>query len=285
MQPSNAIKKISLRDNFNTDSSGIRKLFQFYNQASTYKNIVLEVDMYNMGFFDANLSCLFYAILYKLNKDNGLTFELDLEYLRDNYDVLFRNGLFIQGDNLKDERESTIQLKTFDPNAGDDSEFIRYIKEEVLNHRGMPGFSESVKRGILQELTEISGNIALHSKTDDPFFVCGQYYPNKGYLIFSIVDLGVGFLPAIQQKTSGLVKDHAQAILWALEKGNTTKKGTPGGLGLYQLKKYCNDNNSLMQIVSGDKFWNSESVSGFTFSLGTKFVGSVINLLFSDKIS
>lgn len=198
--------------------------------------------------------------------------------------MLFRNGLFIQGDNVKDERDSTIQLKSFDPNAGDDTEFIRYIKEDVLNHRGMPNFSESVKMGILQELTEISGNIALHSKTDDPFFVCGQYYPNKGYLVFSIVDLGIGFLPAIKQKTNGKVEDHAQAILWALEKGNTTKKGAPGGLGLYQLKKYCTENNSLMQIVSGDKFWNSESASGFTFSLGSKFAGSVINLLFSDKI-
>lgn len=213
MQPINTINMISLKDNFNTDSRGIKKLFQFYDQASQYQNEILEIDMYKMGFFDANLSCLFYAILYKLNKEKGLTFKLDRKYLRDQYDVLFRNGLFIQGEDVDDERESTIRLKSFDPNAADDTDFIKYIEQDVLNHRGMPDFPKSVKMGILQELTEISSNIALHSKTDDPFFVCGQYYPRKGYLIFSIVDLGVGFLPAIQKKTKGKVKNHGQAIL------------------------------------------------------------------------
>tara|TARA_Y100001968_G_C19450328_1_gene768107 strand:- start:5393 stop:6244 length:852 start_codon:yes stop_codon:yes gene_type:complete len=282
LQNNRIITKIDIEGNLNTDSRGIKKLFQFYNKAVGYKNQVIEIDMYKMGFFDANLSCVLYAILYKLNKDNGLKFALDFEYLQKEYSVLFRNGLFIEGEAV-DERESTIQLKSFQPNADNDEEFVSYITNDVLGHRGMPNFSRKVKLGIAQELTEISSNIIQHSRTNDPFFVCGQYFPKKNLLNFSIVDIGVGFLPAIREKESKIT-DHGSAIIWALESGNTTKKDVPGGLGLHNLLKYCEANNSYMQIVSGDKFWNSESMPGFTMSLGCEFAGSVINLLFSDKI-
>ncbi len=276
------VTKINIEGNLNTDSRGVKKLFQFYNNAVKYKNQIIEIDMYNMGFFDANLSCVLYAILYKLNKDNGLKFELDFDYLQRKYSVLFRNGLFIEGEAV-DERESTIQLKSFQPNSDNDEEFVNYITNDVLSHRGMPDFSRKVKLGIAQELTEISSNIMQHSQANDPFFVCGQYFPKNNLLKFSIVDIGVGFLPAIREKEANIT-DHGSAIIWALESGNTTKKDVPGGLGLHNLRKYCDENNSYMQIISGDKFWNSESMPGFTMSLGCEFAGAIINLLFSDKI-
>ena len=275
---------LTLQGELYTNFSGVRNLFDFYHKANDYSNTTVYIDMYHLGWIDANLSSLFHAILFKLGKENNLKFSTDLNFLKSKFDVLFRNGLFVTGNEVVDERQSTVVLKEFA--SDDDKGFIKYIKDDLLNHRGMPNFSENVKKGILNELIEVQNNILLHAKTPFPLFVCGQYYPRQNALIFSIVDLGVGFLPAIKTKTNGEVGNDYEAIIWALEKGNTTKTDCPGGLGLYNLKEYCKKNNSNIQIITGNTFWSSEfETTIFDYrEFSNPFVGTIINLLFSDKI-
>jgi len=276
---------LSLEGEMSTNFSGIKRLFEFYHNANEYSNLTLFIDMYHLDWIDANLSSLFSAILFKLNKENNLIFSTDINYLKEKFDVLFRNGFFISNDKTLDERNSTVVLTKFYPN--EDKKFIDYIEKDLLNHRGMPSFDKSTKAGILNELVEVYSNIGLHAKTEYPFFVCGQYYPKQEELIFSIVDLGVGFLPAIKNKTDGKIDDDFKAISWALEKGNTTKaNGSVGGLGLYNLKNYCKKNNSKIQIVSGNTYWSSEfETTMFDYrEFANPFVGSIINLLFSHKM-
>jgi hypothetical protein len=277
------IPVLSLKGEIFTNYSGIKQLFRLYHQGRDFSNLTLSIDMYKLEWIDANLSSLFYAILYKLAVENNLRFSTDVSYLKNKFDVLFRNGFFVNEEEVIDERKSTVVLKEFLP--GDDKAYISYIEHDLMNHRGMPKFSKEVKQGILNELIEVYTNIGLHARTDHPFFVCGQYYPKQENLIFTIVDLGVGFLTPINEKIPAIDNDF-DAIMWALEKSNTTKVGTPGGLGLYQLRKYCENNNSDMQILTGDIFWSSELASTvFDFrKFPQPFVGTTINLIFSQKM-
>ena len=269
-----------LSGNISTNFAGTKKLFEFYKSASDYYNETIYLDFYHLNWFDANLSALFGSILTKLNKENNLVFSTDINYLREHFDVLFRNGFFKNGTKIADEQQSTINYKSISPN--DKTGFIDYIENDLLNHRGMPNFSEKEKDEILESLIEVFCNIQIHSKSTEDFYVCGQYYPEKKILTFSMVDIGIGFLPAIKERTENVINNDYDAIKWALKKRNTTKS-SPGGLGLYDLNSYFNRTKGNLQIITGDTFWSTELenavIKKFTFQ--TPYVGSILNLFFN----
>ncbi|MBG7611053.1 hypothetical protein IU405_02215 [Polaribacter sp. BAL334] len=274
---------LHLSDNFYTDFSGIKRLFEFYKSASDYYNETIYIDFYDLNWFDANLSALFGSILAKLNKENNLKFSTDMKFLEEHFDVLFRNGFLRSEETYSNEQQSTVSFKSFSPTDKDG--FINYIENDLLKHRGMPNFSENDKNIILDSLIEVFCNIQVHSKSDEPFYVCGQYYPKQGFLTFSMVDLGVGFLPEIEKKTKGVVDNDYDAIKWALEKKNTTKKNRPGGLGLYNLNSYFYKTKGNFQIITGDTFWSLELESTVMkkFHFPNPYVGSILNLFFNYK--
>lgn len=273
--------KISIEDNLYTDFSGIKRLFDFYHSANLHKNTNIYIDFSNLNWLDANLSALLGSMLYKLSHNNNLTFSTDLYYVYNKFDVLFRNGFLDLDKTIIDEKKSTISFRSF--NSSDKTNFIDYVKNDLLSHRSMPFFSGEDQDKIIHALIEIFCNIQTHANTCDPFFVCGQYYATKKQLIFTMVDLGVGFLPAIQKKTGGEISDSSNAILWALKKKNTTKSNNIGGLGLYDLDKYFNETNGNLQIITGDCFWGIELKDTiFNHRIFQKpYIGSVINLFFS----
>lgn len=271
---------LHISGNFSTNFSGIKRLFDFYKKASEYYNDTIYIDFYDLEWFDANLSALFASILAKLSKENGLNFSTDLNFLEEHFDVLFRNGFLRTDKKIDDEQQSTVSFRSF--NIDDKDGFIDYVENDLLKHRGMPVFSENEKDNIIDSLIEVYCNIQVHSKTKDLFYVCGQYYPKQGFLAFSMVDLGVGFLPAINKKTEGVINNSYDAIKWALKKRNTTKENCPGGLGLFDLNKYFDKTNGNFQIITGDTFWSLELETTVInkFHFPNPYVGSILNLFF-----
>ena len=272
---------ISLKGSINTDFVGIQKLYRFYEDAKSYFDNTIHINFYELKFLDGNLCALFHSMLHKLHISNRLFFETDYTFIRTKFDVLARNG-FIPNLDIQDDQKSTVALHQFSSSNFDD--YISYIENELLNHRGMT-LSSTDQDKILDCFIEIFSNIEIHSKTDEPFFACGQYFPQEKMLKFTIVDLGVGFLPAIQHKTGGKISKHEEAIVWALKNRNSTKADAPGGLGLTTLQNHFQINGGGMQIVTGDAYW----VMSSTTNIGRykKFTshgfGSMINLLFSYK--
>lgn len=271
---------IHIKDNLYTDFSGIKRLFSFYKEASQYYNTTVFIDFYHLTWFDANLSALFGSMLNKLSVDNNLIFSTDLIFVKQKFNVLFRNGFLHSGDSVADEQQSTISFMNFDPT--DKVGFVQYIENDLLCHRGMPKLSQKNKDKIIDSLIEVFCNIQIHSKSTSPFYVCGQYYPQKGSLVFSMVDLGVGFLPAISEKTKGVIDDSYNAIKWALTKGNTTKDLNIGGLGLNDLYNYFKTSRGNLQIITGDAFWAIDIENNHLnhFKFESPYVGAIINLFF-----
>lgn len=245
---------LKLEGNLSTNFAGISKLFQFYHNAAIYTDKIIFIDFYHLQWFDANLSALLGAILDKLHKENNLTFSTDLTFLEEKFDVLFRNG-FLNSEKYEiDERQSTVSFYQFD--ITDEKSFITYIEKELMCHRGMPQLSENQSLAIVDSLTEVFNNIQIHSYSLYDCFVCGQYFPKQKNLVFTMLDLGVGFLPAINKKTKGAISNDYDAVKWALKKSNSTKENSVGGLGLFQLEKYFLDTKGDMQIITGDVFWS-----------------------------
>ena len=276
---------VALKDRIDTSFSGYKKLLEFYRTCRDHTNQMVHIDFYELEWIDANNSALFEAILYKLSKENGLMFSSDLEFLQAKFEVLFRNGFLKTGEKVEDHKRSTVPSKSFD--CKDKNGVCKYITEELMNHRGMPNLDSKTKEMIEDDLIEIFCNASYHSNTTDPIFVSGQYYPGQSLLKFTMVDLGDGFLPKINDVTKGKVTTSLEAIKWALE-GNSSKlvkERTPGGLGISRINAYMTQNNGHLEIITGDGHWSS-TYKGTIFEggrtiEGLTLPGTTINLVFN----
>jgi hypothetical protein len=277
------VNTLKLKHSIYTDFSGYKQLASFYHTATNYADTQIEICFRDLEWFDANLSSLLHAMLHKLNKERGLTFVTNTDIIHDRFDVLCRNGFINTGRAVKDVRNSTLPNHQFDPS--DKHGFVSYVERYLLDHRGMPRLTADLHNQILDDMIELYSNINYHSNTTDPCFVCGQYYPTQGFLVFTLTDLGDGFLPKIQRKTNGAVNTSLDAIHWAL-KGNSTKEGAPGGLGLKNMYQYLKQNKGILQVVTGNGYWGNDMENTF-FNEGRilpeAFTGTTINLFFKHK--
>lgn len=275
----------SLEDKIQTTYSGYNQLSRFYHFCLAHPTPTnFHLDFTNVEWFDGNLSALLLAMVYDLKKKFGHVVTTDADVIKERFDVLFRNGFMNGGVPFYDDRQSTIPIRAFQTN--DSEGFCSYVFNDLLTHRGMPdSLTAELKEKINEDLLEVFCNTHHHANTNDPFFVGGQYYPRQGYLKFTMVDLGDGFLPRIKRATNGAITTNLDAILWALE-GNSSKSvldNCPGGLGIKHMLKYCRASGGALQIISCDGFWSSDLVNTIFMDgrvLPTAFIGTTINLFF-----
>lgn len=279
---SNTIRTTTARE-IATNYAGLEELLNFYTWSQSQSAGRLTWNFSPAFHLDANLSAVVLAIIHKLKREKNVYIFVELGELRN---VFFRNGLIGhlkgEGNNnpYPDYRESTIPVTTFDQN--DDEAFCVYLRRQFFGHRGLMKVSGGVKEALCMHYEEVFTNVGLHADTSLPVFTCGQYFPEKNQLRFTLVDLGVGFLPKIRAATGNAVTDDRSAILWATEGMNSTKdkqRFGPGGTGLKEIKKYCNENNGTLHICSGKGYVSMVKGRTTEHTLKTPFPGSVISII------
>lgn len=263
------------QNNIDTSPSGHKKLVEFYESLSDHPPTAVVLDLEKVNFIDANQCALLGAMIAKLAKENAHDFSCYGDQIDGRFNILKRNG-FINSDGAPEKHHGTsVPLATFQ--TEDDVGFLDYISNELLGHSALRKHTK-FRNEAIDHFSELFANISTHARTTEEVFVCGQYYPRSRTLNFSIVDLGVGFLPPIQEHTNGDIKTAERAIDWAL-KGNTTKKDAPGGLGIASLYRYCAENRGSFNIISGDCYWGNN-----LGTLGNRkvrpFCGTTIHLIF-----
>lgn len=275
-------------DGIYTNAVGIKQLLSFYDKCVQYKDCIIKINLDNLLWLDGNLCAMLGGIIYQLKTNNNLQFCIDAAQVVKKCQILFSNEFIPVEQNLNlYKKDSCIPFKGFYPKQKD--EFTDYIEYEVLSHHSMPNFSSETKDKLIDDLIEVYGNIDKHADTNHPFFVCGQHFPKQAIVRFTLCDLGVGFYKKIQARKPEIVKNHGDAILWAI-KGNSTKSDAPGGKGLFNLHKYFKENNGGIQIFSGDTNWCSKTMEqnvplrpNGIHNVNLNFVGATINLEFNLK--
>ncbi len=267
-----------------TNHAGVSELLKFYSWARQYRYAGIQLNISPCNSMDANLSALLLAIVHKLKTENKVFVFL---ITADHMNVFLRNGLIAHlagKGNINpytDYRESTIPCTSFD--TTDDEGFCGYIRKDFFGHRGMDQIKSTTKITLATHFEEIFVNVLQHANTSYPVFTCGQYFPERNVLKFTLVDLGEGFLKKITEKTNGEVASNNAAILWATYNLNTTKDIKtfgPGGTGLKELKKYCAENDGSLHICSGDGYVNFIKDRTLEHHLTQPLPGSLINLIF-----
>lgn len=236
----------------------------------------VEIDMKLTRWFDADMCAALGAILYslgeRLNTVNLIHVNQEVEK------ILSKNGFLSHYGRTKipDQWGTTIAYQRFD--VKDDRYFSGYIDNQLIHRSEIPKMLPGLLKKFRESIFEIFSNAVLHSKTDMGIFSCGQFFPNRNRLDFTVADLGVGMRQNIKNYT-GLKLTPEESITWATAKRNTTKRGkVPGGLGLKLLCEFIDLNGGCIQIVSDAGYWHRRNSEIVTKPLSYPFPGTVVNL-------
>ncbi|MDL1974769.1 MAG: ATP-binding protein [Deltaproteobacteria bacterium] len=192
--------------------------------------------------------------------------------------ILSKNGFLSNygREKIPDHWGTTIPYQRFD--VKDDRYFAGYIENEFMQRSEIPVMSPGLQKKFRESIFEIFSNAVLHSQTKMGIFSCGQFFPKRDRLDFSVADLGIGIRRNVKEN-AGLDLAPENAIIWATEGRNTTKRGQiPGGLGLKLLSEFIDLNGGRIQIVSDTGYWKREKRKIFTARLDLPFPGTVVSV-------
>ena len=261
----------------NNTFESYQKLISFYE---SNKNKLFEEVHINLGhFFAANMSAALGAVLDEFTSNlNRVYFESISPQIEA---ILLKNDFltYYGGQRAIDRNKTTIKFQKLKPTDG--KYFKNYVIEELIEGHmaDLPKMSQGVKEKMVEGIYEIFVNAQIHSKTDF-IYTCGQFYPNKNKIEFTIVDTGIGFKERINQRFSRNLSA-VQAITWAVQDKMTTKVGVSGGIGLAVLKEFIRMNKGKMQIVSDDGFFQFDESGQVTRTFNGQFPGTIVNLQFN----
>ena len=263
-----------IKSNYN----GYETFVDLYHKIKDYSFSKIYLDFDLTTWFDANLCAVMGAILARVTENVN---EIYFQGLSESLEDLFKRNHFLShfgGVQLPDNRLSCIEYRKF--KTTDEKLFKNYLDNDLLSTRAMPVMSKQLKKRINESLFEVFNNAVNHGHTKY-IFSCGQYYPRKKCLDFTIVDLGTTIKKNVN-KYLNISKNGSEAILWAIEEGHTTRTGNiPGGLGLSFTRDFIRLNEGTIQIISSTGFWQQNKRSTQeTKELASYFPGTIVNFEF-----
>lgn len=171
---------------------------------------------------------------------------------------------------------SVIPLSGFSPDQT--HRFIDYLDKYMVAERGLPAVSAALRLRIVRGFGELFSNYSLHSKTDMDVFTCGQMYPTKHILAFTISDCGIGIPRGVSLFLGSGISD-LDAIDWAMTENNTTRSlDVSGGLGLKVLQEFVDLNGGSISIYSGRGHWVRRQSAVSKVLMRNPFPGTMITV-------
>lgn len=278
---------IEIPNNIRSDFNGFDWFVNTYHGIKDINFETITFDFQYCRWFEANLCAVLGAICHKATQNLN-----DIEFINiaSSVELVFSKNEFLKHFGGKwvfiDLNKTTIKYRRYQ--STEQGLFKKYLDDELLSKEDMPNMTDLLKKKINESIFEIFENAVTHGASEY-VFSCGQYYPQKSppRIDFTIVDLGKGIKSNVNQFLSKSLSG-AEAINWAVEKNNTTKRGnTPGGLGLKLIRDFLRVNKGEIQIVSADGFWQQDKKNNiFASDLKRNFSGTIVNLEFNiDKES
>jgi hypothetical protein len=248
------------------------QIIEFYER---FKDELFEnIDVHLDQWFGANMSAVLGGVL-DLFIENLNTVDFSIQN-SETENVLQRNGFLSHYGHQRvyDDRHSTIKYLKIKPSDG--RFFNNYIIEEFINRPELPVMTKALKKKITESIYELFVNAKDHSGTKF-IYTCGQFFPGKNRIEFTIADTGMGFKKVVNDALSTNFTS-IQAIKWALQDRNTTKTDISGGIGLAILNEFIKLNKGKLQIISGNGFYEYNEEGEHVYKFPHNFPGSFINV-------
>lgn len=265
-------------NNIRSDFEGYKILTDFYSKTNNLAFSEITLDFGKTQWLEANLIAILGAILNKIQSQLNNVKIVNLS--GKTKDILLKNHFLSHFGGLKilDYYGTTIKYRKF--KTGEEKLFKEYLDRELLSKKAMPEMSVLLRKKINESIFEIFNNAVIHGDCSH-IFSCGQYYPNKKRLDFTIVDIGRTIKANVNSYVITNVSGK-EAIKWAVTEGKTTKRGQiPGGLGLSLIREFLEKNNGKIQIVSADGYWEQKGGNDTGRDFSQVFPGAIVNLEFN----
>lgn len=258
-------------DRVYADAHGFALICRVHEALRSLRETDVILDLQGISYLDGHLTPALQIIhVHALAAGNTIALKNVAPTLRD---IFCRNG-FLQH-SKKDSFNTVMPITTFPTDGG--KEFAMYARK-YLARKEMPRMAPSLRSKFFEGVGELFENAAMHSQTDRPIIVGGQFYPRANRIAISIVDSGAGMHRAVTQRIGRRMTAH-DAIEWAMEPYNTTKSGdVPGGLGSLILREFIGRNNGKITVVSNDGFWRQHGMRTAKRSLANPFPGTAVVL-------
>jgi len=257
-----------------TGRSGIESLISLNQEIEKIEWDTIWIDFSKNNRFDANLLAILWSILDLARwKQNNIK----LINLKDKQRFLFKRNNFLTyfwEDKLRDFNKTTIEYRKF---VIEQIElFVIYINNWLLTREGIPELSLWLKKEISRNIVEIYNNAQIHWESDN-VICCGQYFPKKGMLKFTIVNTGYSIHQKVE-KFLGQSITSEDAIEWAVTPWNSTKKWLPWGLGYQFVRAFLRKNWWELIVSSGSWFWQEDQYWRITkWNLNWKFPWTIVS--------
>jgi len=167
---------------------------------------------------------------------------------------------------------------------GDGNQFLNNLDSHLLENTHFPkGLATQDLQRLKASLGELFNNAHEHADCTH-VHTCGQVFPNHQKLLFSVADLGNTFHHNVSDHLQQPGLSNAQAVKWAIQRGNSTRMGGQGGgVGLADIQEFVNQNKGELAVVSGTAAYifspNNQNVINLTQSFPGALVTLSINLV------
>ena len=266
---------IPLPYRINSDQQGFASLANIYQQVKPRQFETIQLDFQKTTWFDANMLAMLGAIM-----ESAWTNDFDIVNLRPAQEKIFKKTRYsyFGGESLPDRYQTTVEYRK--SKVSEIGSFERYLEKKLLAHQGIPSMSALLRKKIKESILEIFNNAKMHGNCEF-IFSCAQYYPRKGRLDFTIVDIGNTIRKNVRDY-SGFNVSGKKAIEWAVSERTTTRKGNiPGGLGFTLIRDFLCKNSGKIQVASADGYWYEEGGASHSENLSDCFGGTAVNLEFN----
>jgi len=175
---------IQLPHRIGSNQQGFASLANIYQQVKPCQFETIQLDFQNTTWFDANMLAMLGAIM-----ESAWTNNFDIVNLGLEQEKIFKKThySYFGGESLPDRYQTTVEYRK--SKVSEIGSFEKYLEKKLLSRSEMPTMSISLKKKIKESILEIFNNARTHGKCKF-IFSCGQYYPQKGRLDFTIVDIG-----------------------------------------------------------------------------------------------
>jgi hypothetical protein len=154
---------------------------------------------------------------------------------------------------------------------------LPYLEDQWLG-RNWINISDQLKQLIISNLAEIYTNAFDHSQSAIGVFSCGQHYPKEKRLELSTIDFGVGIASNVRSLPGHDSMSTEEALKWAFQQGNSTKKDISRGNGLTILNDFISQNQGILTICTNDGCIKiSDSMMEYTY-IHRSFLGTLVNI-------
>ena len=198
---------------------------------------------------------------------------------------LKRSGLYsyVTHDPFDYTNENTLPFCKI--SSENEEEVLSYI-ENIIGHAPVK-LTETAHELLFQNIYEVFSNASEHSEENLGVYAGGHWMPNSRELVFSIYDTGIG-IPFLIKKMVAGVQSSEEAVMWALQQGNSTKQledGVPRGIGLSKLLSFIQLNKGRLDIFSNDICYCIDKGHQYCFSLPNPIMGTFIGItIVADKV-